>query len=423
MKIKSFILAAGMASLLPLAHAAERVNLLPAANDDLVATTLSRSFTSTNWPSRHVEQSELRYQHSVLERDKNKHGGYAFSAIENSNADAALISESRQYYIDTTGGQLADGIDLPLTAPGAVIRLSTGTSDNRSGLSLRQLELKLNGNTVDARKIAQNVTGGRQLRASGWRVPENTLAFRMDRATGAGTLTLRYSGLTADAPVLVHVFEPESRWVARLALNNQRFLAGQTITASLMIDDGLRQQTPTAASAILSAPGGEHLRSMHRSGGDGFWQLIAPEQVQSNHQGLYEIHLHVEQRFGDLIVRRDISHAVSIAPSLARFSGTATVAHDRQVQLALPVEASLAGRYQINATLYATDQKGELQPAIFSQSAAVLPAGGGPLSIAFDTQALAQAGLGAPFELRDVSLLDQGRMLQLEHRQRALVIE
>lgn len=422
MKIKSLILAAGLTGLLPLAHAAESTNLLPAASDDLVATSLSRGFTNANWPSRHVEQTELSYQHSLLERETSKRAQYALNAIEDGRPDAALISESRQYYVDTTGGQLADGIDLPLTAPGAVIRLSTETSDNRSGLSLQQLELKLNGNAVDARKVAQDVAGGSQLRASGWRVPENTLAFRMGRTIDAGTLTLRYSGLAADTPVLVHVFEPQSRWVARLVLNSQRFLAGQTITASLMLDDGQRQQTPTMVSAVLSTPGGERLSSMTRSGSEGLWEITAPEHVQSI-PGLHEVHVHAEQRFGDVIVRRDISHAVSIAPALARFSGAATLVQDRDVRLELPVEASLAGRYQINATLYATDRKGELQPAAFSQTAAVLPAGGGPLSVAFDTQKLAEAGLGAPFELRNVSLLDQGRMLQLEHRQRALVIE
>lgn len=426
MKIKSLFLAVGLTGLLQLAYATEPVELLPAAQDDLVATTLSRSFTTENWPSRHVEQTELSYQHSLLEAGRGKPNAYSRHGtveIETDRPDSALIGESRQYYVDTTGEQLAAGIDLPLTAPGAVIRLSTDSSAKPEGLSLQQLELELNGRKVEAAQIVRNVTRGSQLRASGWPVPENTLAFRMmSSRTQAGTLRLSYAGLAADSPVLVHVFEPNSRWVARLVLNSQRFLAGQTITASLMLDDGTRQQAPAISSAVLSSPDGELFQSMDRAEGNGLWQISAPELMQPT-PGLYEIHLHAEQRFGDIIVRRDISHAVAIAPALARLSGAATLNRGRELTLELSVETSLAGRYQINATLYATDRQGHLQPASFSQTAAVLPAGGGLLSVSFDLQTLVKAGLDAPFELRDLSLLDQGRMLQLEHRQRALVIE
>jgi hypothetical protein len=66
---------------------------------------------------------------------------------------------------------------------------------------------------------------------------------------------------------------------------------------------------------------------------------------------------------------------------------------------------------------------GQLQPLAFAQSAAVLEAGQGQIVLTVDEATLAASGLKAPFEVRNLQLLDQGRMYMLEERQRAVVIQ
>ncbi|MEN8165031.1 MAG: DUF4785 domain-containing protein [Acidobacteriota bacterium] len=52
-----------------------------------------------------------------------------------------------------------------------------------------------------------------------------------------------------------------------------------------------------------------------------------------------------------------------------------------------------------------------------------MPQGVGSLDLHFDAAMLEDSGLGAPYELRDLQLLDQGRMGQLHRQALALVLE
>src|SRR5699024_4267357 len=72
--------------------------------------------------------------------------------------------------------------------------------------------------------------------------------------------------------------------------------------------------------------------------------------------------------------------------------------------------------------LWGTDEKGQLAPLALTESAAVLKPGTGRLVLEVPEQLLSDSGLGAPYELRQVRLADQGRMGLLEVRQQGLII-
>ena len=57
-----------------------------------------------------------------------------------------------------------------------------------------------------------------------------------------------------------------------------------------------------------------------------------------------------------------------------------------------------------------------------AHSAAYLAAGHGALELAFDRELVAASGLRAPFEVRDLRLIDQGNMGLLHRQARGLVI-
>ena len=407
---------------------AQSTVLLPPVAGDLVADQLSRSFQDTQWPSRHTEQASVSYQRSLVDVKRPAKiglGGLAGLVADSTVpfSDSTLVSESRQYFVDASGQSLSEGIELPLSAPGAIIRIST--SDAAGALSLDRLRLSIDGATVRARKVVERTVDGQSLNAAGMSVPSNSLAFRLGREAGAGTLGLTVDGLAPQQPALVQVFEPNSPWVARLRVNSQRFLAGQPIEARVLLESADRSLVPEMASAVLTAPALDQrfaldLLDEHA----GTWRIAAPERVQSR-PGLYQVDAHAETEIDGLVIRRDLSHAVGIAPPTARLGSTVSVLRtkDRSLSLEFPVEATISGRYQAGATLYATDKRGRLVAVAVAETAGVLPASDASLRLDFDLDSPGLEGYGAPYEVRDLSLRDQGRMLLLEQRQRALVLD
>jgi len=57
-----------------------------------------------------------------------------------------------------------------------------------------------------------------------------------------------------------------------------------------------------------------------------------------------------------------------------------------------------------------------------AHSAAWIEAGPATLVLAFDREPLREAGFGAPYEIRDLRLMDQGRMGLLHQQARGVMI-
>jgi len=414
-RIPAMLKAGALGCALAVMGTAHAQSLLPAADGDLAAQRLDTGLRAQEWTSVHSETAALNYQRSLLDAPAAK-PGFAGSVPRTAPAaglDRTRFAESRQYYIDTDGAALGRGIELPLTAPGAVIRVSAA---GRASLSLDNVGLRHNGRSVAAEGFTDASASGLSLRGAGWSVPENTVAFRLNKRVGAGTLNLIVEGLASDAPVLVHVHEPNSPYVARLELNRQAFLAGQTLEAALEVRHPGGQMIPRAAGMMLRADEDAIGNMMRPRASDGVWQITTAARAAEVPGTLQEVHAHVDTVIDGIRVRRDLSQAVAIAPAMARLTGDVQIRREAGLNLALGVETALQGRYQLRGTLYATDKRGEMQPVALAESAAVLDAGSSFLGLQFDLDAARSAGYGAPFELRDLSLFDQGRLLLLERR-------
>ncbi len=331
--------------------------------------------------------------------------------------------ESRQYWLDTTGAELARGLDLPISAPGAVIRISALEAGSGISLDAERLELHMNGRAISAEFGLEHVSTGHDMRDQGMRVPEDSLAYRLLEKVGAGTLRVSMGGIPADQALVIHVHEPNSDWVARLALPRHNFLSGQALDFSFSLGNGSRAINPRSMQAVLVSPDGSQTWSL-QTGRDSQPQLAAAPIASRSQpgQGLYEAHVYVEGEFNGQTIRRDLTLALNIAPAVARFDGQVAQSRSDGLGLNLGVETAAAGRFQVNAELMGTNARGQLEPVAFIQSAAVLEAGRGTISLDIEPKLLKQSGLSAPFEVHNLQLLDQGRMYLLEHRERAMVI-
>ena len=422
MNIKRAIFLVGTATLTAALAHAQPVPLLPAGPEDLVATQLSSRIGVGDWPSRHVESATLHHEHLLIESGPHKAGLFGADAIGPSvpAVDARRIAESRQYWVDAGAAELRFGVDLPLTASGAVVRISVA-DDVR--LRSEQVRLRFEGREVAARDLGDRQASGAELQRAGWAVPTNTLVFALDRKVDAGTLELVIDDLPADAVALIHVFEPASRYVARLELDRQGFVAGETIEARLNLVHPRGRTVPQQASLMLASPDGGAGEMLQARAGTASWSISAPERARSTPGALHELQAHVDTTINGVRVRRDLSHAIAVSPALGRLAGTASVERAADLRIGIDLATVVDGRFQLRGTLHATVKRGRLTPVAVAETAAVLGAGAGRLALQFDLERLEAAGYHAPFELRDLMLFDQGRMLQLESRQRALVIE
>lgn len=407
--MNKFIITATGLLMAATAFAAE-VEWKPRSSDDIRIESLPASMPAPP-ASRHQESEPVRY-------------AWPLEVDSEQSAAGGPSMDSREYWVDTSGRELAEGLELPLSAPGALVRLSALHSDTDLLLDARELQLEVDGRSLDVTRDsdgARLVTGA-DLRAQGMSVPEDTLAFRLPRDGQPSTLSLQHRGAPADQSLVVHVFEPESRWQGRLSAPRHHYMAGQELNLEVGLSDGERLARAESIQAVLVSPDADRSWPLEVTG-DGLGLTgRAPERLPASGPGLYEVHAYLDGRNGETVIRRDIKLAVNIAVPTARLTERAEVRSERGLVIDLGVEAAAQGRYQISGQVWGSDRNGEMQPLAMTQSAAVLASGRNKVQLEVPAELVADSGLSAPFEVRQIELMDQGRMALLESHSGGLVI-
>ena len=320
-------------------------------------------------------------------------------------APAPYQAQSREFWQGVDAAELESGIDLDLSAPGALIRISPA----RGARAIRASELRLSGN---GRAVGlQQSASDTQLQAAGMAVEPGTAMVKVASDQGAGRYRLQAS--QAQGRYVVHVLEPDSPIVLQARADRQHALAGESIRLDAAIDNAGRA-TAAAGEALLVAPDGSSQPVKLRTTGNG--RLDASVRLPADAgrvPGLWELQVFAS---GDGI-QRDARTAFVVAQPTARFQGR-FAANRQQLRVTLPVETGSAGRYEARGTLYATGPDRLLRPVAQAHSAAWFERGNGALVLAFDPAHLG-AGFGAPYELRNLELHDQTRLAPIEIRERA----
>ena len=354
-----------------------------------------------------------------LPGDESEHAPLAFAwALDPAQplqAAAPYASLSRSYWQQVDGTQLQQGLELPLTAPDAVIQLSPAAGARALPASTLQLR-----DPAGRSSMARSVDA-RQLQAAGMPVGDGSSMLRTGAGSAAGAYTVRSA--QAQGRYVVQVLEPNSPLRLEVQANQAQVLAGgNLLLQARLLEDGATtaqlasRRGSLGGEALLVAPDGRSWpqRLLRTSDGALRAQVRIPTDV-GRVQGLWELQVFA-QADG---VLRDGKVAFAVAQPTARFVGQATPdPRSRQVSLALQVAA--AGRYEARGTLYASGRDGQMKPVAQAHAAAWFEGPGrGQLVLPFDQAAL-PAGFGAPFELRDLQLQDQSRMAPIESRALAL---
>ncbi len=394
--------------------AAAEVSWLPVAASDLSPPELVSADQATAPESLNNAREAVAFSWPMADQD-----GAPPALAEGL---AGHTQESRQYWIDTTAEGLAEGIELPLSAPGAVVRISP--REGGSGLSLNRdrLELELDGRPLDTGAHLKQFAGAQSLQEARMPVPNETVIFRLDESVGAGKLAMRLDNPGDDRiPMVVHVYEPESDVIARMELPRTRYLAGEPVQVRVDLEAAGRSLQPGQTRGMLVSPDAARTVPMEWSDRDGTLNTVLPLEAAGQPGTLWEVHVYLEGEREGLAVMRDVQIALASALPTARLNGQ--VATDRTDEsLELGVEVSQAGRYQISGVIYGTDREGNLRPAVISQFAHWLEPGQELLELPFDRDGLSESGFTAPWEVRDLRLSDQGRLSLLQYQARALVV-
>lgn len=340
---------------------------------------------------------------------------WALDPTQPLQAPGTYAAVSRSYWQQVDAAELQRGLDLPLTAPDAVIQLSPGAGAR--ALPAEALQVRdAAGRTTVARSV-----DARQLQAAGMAVSDGSSMLRTGASSAVGVYRLQ--SRQAQGRYVVQVLEPNSSVRLEVQAQQAHVLAGGSVQLQArLLEDGASAATLTArrgsfgGEALLVAPDGRSWPQRLRRTADGRLQAqVRIPAEASSVQGLWELQV-FSQADG---VLRDGKVAFAVAQPTARFSGEATP-DTASRQVSLPLQVAAAGRYEARGTLYATGADGQLQPVAQAHAAAWFEgAGRGALVLPFDRAAL-PAGFGAPYELRDLQLQDQSRMAPIESRALAL---
>lgn len=368
-----------------LAHAAQP--LLPAGASDQIPQRLA----VLPAPTGSIERKPVAFSW-VLDAD---------TALADT---APFLAESREYWMTVEAAELKRGVPLQMTAPGALIRVSPA----KGSASLRASDFSV---SVGARKVGiAQAADADALRKAGMDASAGTQVIRLGDGSGAGRQLLRAAN--ARGRYVVHVFEPASDRVLFARADRNHVLAGSRMRVGIGATSAGRN-TRVASQALLVGPDGSSQPvPVRNAAGGGQEAVFNVPASASQAKGLWEL-----QVFGDVgDVPRDARTAFAVAQPTARFAGLFGV-DAANLRVSLPVEAGSPGRYEARGTLYASAKDGSLRPVSQAHAAAWMDAGDGMLILQF-ARAHVPTGYGAPFEVRQLELNDQGRMAPIEARER-----
>ncbi|MBO1747920.1 DUF4785 domain-containing protein [Stenotrophomonas indicatrix] len=397
MTIHSTLLAAAVLAVLSTASAQAAQPLRVAAGDQIPAGLVAAPL-----PADESEHAPLAF-------------AWALDPAQPLQAPGPQAAISRSYWQQVDAAELQRGLELPLSAPDAVIQLSP--APGARALPASSLQVR---DPAGRSSVARSVDA-RQLQDAGMPVGDGSSMLRTGTTSAAGVYRLQSA--QAQGRYVVQVLEPNSPLRLEVQASQTQVLAGGNVQLQArLLEDGasasaLRTRRDSlGGEALLVAPDGRSWpqRLLRTTDGSLRAQVRIPAEA-SNTQGLWELQVFA-QADG---VLRDGKVAFAVARPTARFIGQA-MPDPSSRQVSLPLQVAAAGRYEARGTLYATAANGQLQPVAQAHAAAWFEGPGrGALVLPFDQAAL-PAGFGAPYELRDLQLQDQSRMAPIESRALAL---
>lgn len=398
--MKKYVVMMGVLLCGAVAMAGEKVNLKAAGPSDLV--------------SEHVVDASFRMKAPSAEKQAVSMN-WAVEGPMNL-AVAPHEGEGRGYYLKVNASDLYEGVTLPLTVPGALVRISPMGGEETEALDPARMVV-VNGERAfsEGSGVDQLYTPEQMDAARGSFLTLGSSVFRIHESVGVGQTLLFVDDLAGvERDYLVHVFEQESPAVLSVRAANDTFVQGQTLAVYTQFSGARGSVAAQQMEGVVVSPNGSSFPLTFGRDGVGRLELNQPGD---NTNGLWRVRVTATGLEQGLAVRRDAATAFALVVPTARFSGSATTSRTKDgVSASFDLEVGTAGRYEVRGVLFGSDASGALQPIAVSHSANWLNPGEHVLDLSFDQAHVTASGLSAPYMIRDLRLVHQDRM-SLIHRQ------
>jgi len=317
-------------------------------------------------------------------------------------------AESKEFWQRISGTELARGVAIYLTAPGAVVRISPAGS-RAQVLAPESVQISNARGAISG--AMRSVLRPEDLAEGSAPFPEGSLAFRLDRAAGQGELMLQAAN--ASGEYLLHVFDVGSSLSLSLAANRDSVLLGQSLTLESQLDGAQLNRI----EGLITAPDGSTQAITFKPRG-GVWRAdVMPElPALGARQGLYEVHAWAVASDGKGQILRDAKTAFALAAPTARLTGEYALSASEAISLKVQVQVASASRYALDGTMLVSGA-----PVAQAQSAIWLDAGTHQIELRFEPASF-ERGLPKAYAIADLRLLDQGQLVTLERRALALKV-
>jgi hypothetical protein len=393
------------------ANAAD-IRLLPAENGDLAPATLTR--TAAKALPADLERAPVAVSWVLDPREK-----LAVGAPER--------QLSKEYWLEATSAELSKGVLIHTTAPGALVRINpVDPADKAAAIGAGDVTIRTaSGQSLRGAEAFGLAVGDADLKAAGAGFADGTLALRLAADVGDGAITIAAPAAKASRGYVVHVLDQASDISFGARAMAYDLVGGDTLRVRAGVDKA-GAAIPAGVGGFVTSPDGAIFELEFRAV-DGLSVARLPlADCTSSRPGLWEVHASARAEVAGEVALRSVRTAFSCAEATARLTGEARLGGPSMAAgdliARLGVEAAVAGRYEIRGVLYGTAPSGELVPAAMAHSAAWLEPGTGELRLIVDAATLAATGVGRPLEIRDLTLIDQGRMGVIHRQARGLVI-
>ena len=343
-------------------------------------------------------------------------------------------SISDEYWFETTGKQLKAGVELAISTPGALVRLSGKQAKGKystqtKGIDPNSVQLFKNNKKLSA-PFSQKVSQQEFATAN---IFPNSSAMKLNSKLGKGAFTLKVNDYLDDNQrYLVNVKEKNAEHKLHLSLAKQSYMQGQKISFTSQLKTTSTNKamlTQGRPVAYIKTPSGERKPLNFTENGNQF-QFTVPTNLTPAKRGqLFELHVETENNTKGLKVKRNAKVAFAVAQPTARIETVAKLNYDSitvskddaalQKTLApsfvdINLQVASEGRYEVSAMIYGSTGKKLSVPFMLSRSAYYLTPGEHTVKLQLDTNIIKNSGLKAPYIVKNVRLMDQSRMALLQ---------
>lgn len=310
-----------------------------------------------------------------------------------------FVGNSRQYWLDSTGNKLLQGIQLPVTGGDTIIRISPLSNNKSVQLTASMIQIQNNGKDANIQVFADSA----DLKATGAAFSDNSIALKVQ--SQPGSLNLKLDNFDGNTPFVIHVFEPKSTYVLSLAATKATFNANQEIninTQMLAADKSIQ----SSLQGYINRPDGSVLGELKfNQNKNGSYSAKLPAiGAQGLAQGLWEVHVFAKSNDKGIEIMRDVQTSFAVNLNTAEFNNTLKMSTNN---IEVGINVGLEGRYEVRGVLMGTNKAGKMQPIAMTMTADWLTAGQKSIALKLDSKLIAESGLTAPFSLKNVQLTNQ----------------